>query len=294
MGTLTGRPSSPAQSMRRRRGRARIARRDRLVAAPRIPPRVNRRFGGSANGGTGRGGTTLDGRRGGFSIDGFWGKKEKRTDAGDGAGDGKGERAATGGRRRPRRGRDHLTNPPRRRTPPVAKERTERRRRRRGRRGMGRMGRRRRRRRRRRRAPRRRRAVPTIRRHHATDDSRRVRALGGREPRDRAALEPERPEAGASIDDERVLVVILEYPASKRFQPTTTTTESTRRHRLRRGPRAQRGGCDWIDAQTPRVARPAAAGGDRRRGGLQRRHRVHRESHGAVVVRTAPAVDRGR
>ena len=146
---------------------------------------------------------------------------------------------------------------------------------------MGRMGRRRRerRRRRRRRVPRwRRRAVPPIRRHHATDDSRRVRALGGREPRDRAALEPERPEAGASIDDERVLVVVF---WSIRKLPNDSNRRRRRpsrrdRHRLRRGPRAQRGGCDWIDAQTPRVARPAAAGGDRRRGGLQRRHRVHR------------------
>ena len=32
----------------------------------------------------------------GFSIDGFWGKKEKRTDAGDGAGDGKGDAGGDG------------------------------------------------------------------------------------------------------------------------------------------------------------------------------------------------------
>mmetsp|Transcript_8220 Transcript_8220/g.33212 ORF Transcript_8220/g.33212 Transcript_8220/m.33212 type:complete len:225 (+) Transcript_8220:479-1153(+) len=163
---------------------------------------------------------------------------------------------------------------------------------------------RRRRRRRRRRVPRRRRrAVSPLRRHGAPDDCGDVRALGGREPRDRAALEPDRPEAGASIDDERVLVIFWSIQPKELLEESKRRRRPSRRrrHRLGRGPRAQRRGRDRIDAQTPRVARPAAAGGDRRRRGLQRRHRVHRRvarRRGRLLGRRRPgpiaADERGR
>ena len=129
-GALTGRPSSPARSMRRRRGRVRIARRDGLVAAHLVPPRMNRRFGGSsANVETGRGGTTLDGRRPSAprgspsrrSTPSGVRRGSERTRV-TAPGTGKGTAAATGATASsiPSRARHHPTNPPRRLKPPAA------------------------------------------------------------------------------------------------------------------------------------------------------------------------------